>query len=460
MKLHVPPYISPFNLEHSSVDLPTLAYLSRKNLEHNAEFIVNNPHISHRIQKLVLTDEWWVSRRAHPHENNPFMLGMGFYKTVTQTFASVLKSAANLHTLILCNVEMSLDFTRRVSEIPTLHTLELHLCHIPRTIRRKLLSDATFNCPQISNLRIYMDSSFQETHSQWYSLLLCPRIRTLSVIQFGIGPFPAPEELFWKQCRLHDLERLSLDNIDANDLVALIKFLSRNNTSVRLTHFKMHMDWGVPDSEIMNLLIALETAPLEVLVLEGLAQAEFPIFERIVSLFPDLVALTLVRRQNPNQHENKLAPWPHSSWEYASYLRGFKALRHFCWNFLTEYWDATPTTLLAFEVDFASSSAITENKSDSNQVDYDPNDEVPYFLDSHWMALPFAAYCTTLETFSLMDRTVEMVCRITRNPTSGATALAPKYYPIHSSVPWNIQQWNTTASHWPILLLDQRSGPV
>jgi hypothetical protein len=95
-------------------------------------------------------------------------------------------------------------------------------------------------------------------------------------------------------------------------------------TTLRLTHFKLHMDWGVSDSEIMGLLIALQTAPLEVLVLEGLAQAEFSIFERIVSLFPDLLALTLVRRQNSNQHQNKLAPWPHSSWKYASCFRGFQ----------------------------------------------------------------------------------------------------------------------------------------
>ena len=47
-------------------------------------------------------------------------------------------------------------------------------------------------------------------------------------------------------------------------------------------------------------------APLEILVLEGSAEAEFPIFEYIVFLFPDLVALTLVRRQNHNQRQNKL----------------------------------------------------------------------------------------------------------------------------------------------------------
>ncbi|KIM41479.1 hypothetical protein M413DRAFT_149560 [Hebeloma cylindrosporum] len=236
MKLHV------FNLDHSTVDLPTLACLSRKDLERSAKFIVNNPRISHRVQKLVLADEWWVSRRAHPHENNPFTLGMGFYKSFMQIFASVLKSATNLHTLVLCSLELSLDFMRRVSEIPTLYTVELHFCHIPRAVRRKFSSDATFNCPQISNLRIYMDSSFQETHSRWYSLLLCSCLRTLSVIQFGMGPFPTPEQLFWKKCRLQNLERLSLDNTGVNDLVPLTKFLSRNSAAIRLTHFKLHVD--------------------------------------------------------------------------------------------------------------------------------------------------------------------------------------------------------------------------
>jgi hypothetical protein len=82
------------------------------------------------VQKLVLTDEWWVGKQAH--------------------------------------------LTRRVSEIPTLCTLELHLCHIPRTLRRKLCSDAAFNYTQISDLRIYMDSSFRETQS---------------VVQFPLPPY-------------------------------------------------------------------------------------------------------------------------------------------------------------------------------------------------------------------------------------------------------------------------------
>jgi len=49
---------------------------------------------------------------------DPFLLGMDFYKSVTQMFASVMESATNLHTLVFCSVAMSLDFTQRVPRHP------------------------------------------------------------------------------------------------------------------------------------------------------------------------------------------------------------------------------------------------------------------------------------------------------------------------------------------------------
>ncbi|KAF4613181.1 hypothetical protein D9613_011123 [Agrocybe pediades] len=446
MKLHVPPHITPFNVEYSSIDLPALAYYCRQDLEKNAQFILSNPHISHRMQRLVLTDEWWVSRRAHSNGNNPFMLGIDFYRSVTQIFASVLKIATRLTTLVLCNLEINFELTRRISEIPTLHTLEMHLCHIPLMVRKKLNigTDQSFMFPQVANLRIYMDSSFSETHSQWHALLLCPHIRTLSVVQYGVGAFPSPDAMFWAKCRMNNLERLSLDNIDASDLAQLMNFLMNHREAVlHMTHFKLHMDWGVPDPEALDILRAIHLAPLEVLVLEGLADAEFELFDRIAEQFPELIALTLVRRQNRNQHQNKLALWPRPSWEYAQHVRAFKKLKHFCWNFLTEYWDATPVALLAFEADFRTASSSSAGSSSSSAsssssslgaaatIDLSKTEEVPYFLDSHWLALPFVAHCPTLETFSLMDRTIDMVCRIERHPITRAVKLVPKYYPTH-----------------------------
>ncbi|KAF8909661.1 hypothetical protein CPB84DRAFT_1743696 [Gymnopilus junonius] len=460
MNFYVPPHISPFNVEFIDVNLPLLAHHCRKDLERNVAFLRDTPHVNLQIQRLVLTDEWWVSRRAHPHENNPWILGIDFLRSVTQIFGSVFKSAPRLSTLVLCNLEMNLDLARKISEISTLHTLELHLCHVSRMARKKLISDASVACHQIANLHIYMDSTFSETHTQWYGLLLCPRIRTLSVVQFGVGAFPTPDATFWSRCRLDNLERLALENIDLGDLAELTKFFASSNMAgAQMTRFKLHMDWGIPDSEVLGLLLAIHNSVLEVVVVEGLAEGQFTFFELIAEQFPQLIALTVVRRQNSNQHLNKLAIWPHASWEYAPYFQGFKSLRHFCWNFRTEYWDATPTTLLAFESNFQVSSSTMSSfaRFPLAQVEADSfTGEVPYFLDSHWMALPFVAHCSTLESFALMDSTIDMVCHITRPAPANKPILAPNYYPMHSAIPWNDQQWNTTSSHWPVLL--PRSG--
>jgi hypothetical protein len=47
------------------IDLTLSAEYSHKHLLKNADFLMKTPHISRRIQSLILADEWWVYRRAH-----------------------------------------------------------------------------------------------------------------------------------------------------------------------------------------------------------------------------------------------------------------------------------------------------------------------------------------------------------------------------------------------------------
>lgn len=464
MHFHVPPQASTINVQYSSIDLPTLAHYSAEDLKKRAKFVCDTPHVSSRIQRLVLVDEWLINRRGYPDHNNPFILPLAFYKSITQHFASVCRAASNLSTLVLSNIPISLDVCRMIADTPSLHTLELHMCSMGSMVEtRAAFTKHPFR--EIINLYVSMDSNLPETYSQWCGLLFCPSLRTLSVVESGVGPASDMDVTFWDHLSLSQLERLSLDNVCLPLLSDFTAFFAQHpEATTHLTHFKLHMDWGLDDSDAQTLLLALESAPMEVLALEGLAEADFPLFDQITSQYPCLQALTLVRRHNASQHRNKLAIWPRASWKYASRFSGFKNLRHFCWNFFTEYWDATPSAIVAFENDFeplspaTTPSFLSSSSSPSpsivkEQTYFDLTDEMPYFLDTHHMALPFAAHCPSLETFCIMDSAVDMVCRISRHKQTGAAVLSPRYYhPTSSAVAWNVRRWNTVASRWPALL--------
>lgn len=82
----------------------------------------------------------------------------------------------------------------------------------------------------------------------------------------------------------------------------------------------------------------MHTAPLEVLVLEGINE--------IATTFSNLLGLTLIIRANDRQKENKSVTWPRAS---AVSLR----LRHFGWNFCIDVMQCVPSGLVLLEIGFA-----------------------------------------------------------------------------------------------------------
>ncbi|PPQ86376.1 hypothetical protein CVT25_002454 [Psilocybe cyanescens] len=232
-------------------------------LERSARFLIETPHISQHVQWLVLTDEWWVSRRVHPHEtNNLFVLGRDFYRSITQIFSSALKIVPRLTMLVLCNLKMNAELVRRIAEIGTLHTrtasmlcpedgaAEAARCSLPLliTIGQRACVPAGVEPTHIHGLVLQGDAQPVD------GLLMCPTIRTLSL------------------CKLDNLERLTLDNTNAGDLAEFVRFLATpggagggTGAAQRMTHFKLHMDRGLLDADIIALLSALHTAhaPLE-----------------------------------------------------------------------------------------------------------------------------------------------------------------------------------------------------
>ncbi|PPQ90108.1 hypothetical protein CVT25_012272 [Psilocybe cyanescens] len=254
-------------------------------LERSARFLIETLHISQRVQRLVLTDEWWVSRRAHLHEtNNLFVLSRDFYRSIMQIFSSALKIVPQLMTLMLCNLKMNAELVRRIAEIGTLHA---------RTASMLCPKDGAAEAaccllPLLSTIgqRACVPAGVEPTHI--HGLVLQGDVQPVDGsphvphhLHTVVGAvwdrrIPHADAAFWTKCKLDNLERLALDNIDAGDLAEFIRFLATpggagggTGAAQHMTHFKLHMDRGLLDADIITLLSMLHTAhaPLKVLML-------------------------------------------------------------------------------------------------------------------------------------------------------------------------------------------------
>lgn len=76
------------------------------------------------------------------------------------------------------------------------------------------------------------------------------------------------------------------------------------------------MNLSLDREQLMDLISALETAPLRVLALGGISYAKLDLFDRLAEAFPDPEALTLVLRES-RQTSTTPCTWPHATWEYA-----------------------------------------------------------------------------------------------------------------------------------------------
>ncbi|EMD34001.1 hypothetical protein CERSUDRAFT_86767 [Gelatoporia subvermispora B] len=141
----------------------------------------------------------------------------------------------------------------------------------------------------------------------------------------------------------------------------------------------------------MDLINALRTLPLRVLSIEGISYAGLDLIDRLAEAFPDLEALTLVRRENG---ETKQSVWPHASWEYAHRLAQFQHLEYFAWNFRINAatpWRIWDTSLCA--------SGFPQPPDSYEEDDL----EFTQFEGLRWMTL-FLAYCKTLRTIVFMPK--------------------------------------------------------
>ncbi|KAK7453969.1 hypothetical protein VKT23_011481 [Stygiomarasmius scandens] len=144
------------------------------------------------------------------------------------------------------------------------------------------------------------------------------------------------------------LQRLALSKVDSWQVPSLIRWVnSRPSHICTLTHVKLEMVWGLSDDVAIDFVESLDSAPLQVLVLEGIETGSITLIDRIAQIFPDLLGLTLVRRESNRQIKTKMCRWPRPCWEYAARFGSFRRLEYFGWNFAVGISDClTPAALL------------------------------------------------------------------------------------------------------------------
>ncbi|KAL0567372.1 hypothetical protein V5O48_014620 [Marasmius crinis-equi] len=413
-----------------------------KELIHQVDFLLARPDLIEAIQNLTFSDDWMAETTIIP-AFRPLRRESTFYAPINSSLYKLLASCQSLTNLSIGYFALTSDWLRAISQLTKLHTLRLHCARIDDdSIECGILRRRIPPSPHILNLFWYDslgeadDIPSRESGGQgvWFTLLLFPNLVTFNHKTYqSMGWIPEAAVRGRSNHFFYRLRRVNL-----NLVVGLVPVLTawlntcrlRTATSCTLTHFKLRTDRLLADNTVIALLESIQSAPLEVLVFEGLKDGSLTLMERIAQLFPDLIGLTLIKRENRLQRETKLVPWPHQSGEYATRLRGFRKLRYFGWNYRISILEPTPSALLDLERVATGSQEVLPPWS--------PDDD--WFEDPFAIALPFASHCPTLEIVGLEDRFCHQFA-ISRGPDGQVKASGGFEFALRKTV-GDPQDWN------------------
>jgi hypothetical protein len=364
------------------------------------------------IWSLYIRDGW--SRRALHNtlaEHFDILFLPEFYAPVRRDLVRVLYSTKNLTSLSLSSMDIWCDFLTAISCLEALHTLSVLSCKLDAEVCERLLGAEMPLQDSVINLQLFCG----DESTSWYTLLLFPNLRTLSVEATDFDPEGVVDSVLRRANPFYTLEYFALERTHPNFISSLSNHLleaSQNGPApfANLTHFKVQISFGITDAELFHLLDGLRSAPnLQVLVLEGLLDADLAIIDYIAEACPNLLGLTIIRRENDRQHETKFIKWPHPSADYALRFSSFSKLRYFAWNSRISLLEYTPAIMIQFEngfPDLSTKEGWEELEETADSV---------YFADAHLTAALFSAHCPTLTTFAFAERMPYIACTISRN---------------------------------------------
>lgn len=301
----------PAEREGALAFLETLAHSEKGDLLSAADFLLSRPDLTIKVKNISLSDRWRASEfpERETYDFDLLEIVSEFYTPIYKAFADVIVASSNLATVSLNSLYLTEEVVRGILQLRRLHTLDLNDCVIPSELEEMLVSEERRSPPsELFNLSL---SVAIPTQNLWYILLLFPRLRTLAVFSIFDWDVPLPHPDMWARFDFfRTLERFVLDGIDFADVPLLVDWI-RSATDgeglCRLTHLRLKNHSAMDDREIYNLLDVIHVAPLKALILEGLSEAEFSLFDKIGELFGEThIALVLVRRASNRQRINAI----------------------------------------------------------------------------------------------------------------------------------------------------------
>ncbi|KAF5347054.1 hypothetical protein D9758_011614 [Tetrapyrgos nigripes] len=433
---------SPFRTELQGDDrvafFSDLASRRRSHLVDETNFLLSRPDLIDPLQTLILFDGWSFSQRVWD-EN--FALDHDFYAPVYLALNSVLQACKNLVNLEIGQFIITADWLCTISLLPSLFHIKFRGSIINDPSVETAIYDGSIpSSPQVVSLDVYEGWNLNDPTREWdggglwFTILLFPNLMTLNHhnLHDARNPASIPQPFIRQRSTIlsSSLCRLALDNISSWQIPHLSDWFNLHcnfATPCTLTHFKLRTNRWVGDDILVRLLESLRSAPLQVLVLEGLKDGSVTLIHRIAELFPDLIGLTLIRRENYCQHDLKKVTWPHQSGEYAVAFANFRKLRYFGWNFRVPRYDVTPSPLVLFE-------DLADGKVFDDKDLYFREDDA-YFADTEMLALPFAAYCPTLELMMLESQF--FYASVSRGPRGEIVVSGSKDGALKDPQEWN-----------------------
>ncbi|KAG6808586.1 hypothetical protein H0H92_003637 [Tricholoma furcatifolium] len=357
-------------------------------------FLESRPDLLKKLESLMVVNEW-SDMFAQTISDYPLtaLEGGKFFYPLFDAFETVITPSVNLATLTFSGLELPLTLIRVIPSLPQLNHLRLLFCTFGMSVLRALFQGAE-GTQSSSILNLEIQATNEDT--SWFIMLMCPNLVNFAArtVYANRSLFP-PSEVIWEKVRFFsNLRYLHLGHLSPHHLPTFWRWLriSSHGNLPALTHFKLEVETYIDDSEILSFLEVLDSAPLEVLSIDGALEAGLDLFNWIAAHFPLLKGFTMIRRESTRQTRlHKSFSWPVPSWEYARCFSAFSRLQHFEWNNHSLAPVYSTYSLRIWEEGHWNEDDWEAEKEADKLDNFSPEEDLDAVL--------FGIYCGTLTTF-------------------------------------------------------------